>query len=258
MPHFDIAHQQGSVEFERPLRRLGLPTRVRTMKFGDFAFYGQGPTGTVRVGIERKTIGEMVGDDSQRRFVGHQLPGLIERYDYRFLIVEGLTKVDPHWGSLLEGKEVKQGKMVVWFEAGWGRGRQTFEHYTKRDLTLRLKAALHVLRSANREETAFLLHALYGWFQKDWKAHKSAFKVEEAQPDAAILDERTMRRKTFNQWPYISWERSARVSRVFRSVTEASNATVEQWMVALNVKEGRRMATEIVAFLHGKERDGKA
>lgn len=257
MPHFDIAHEIGSREFERPLRRLGVPARVRSMTCGDFAFYGNGPAGVVRVGVERKTVTEMTGVESRYRYTSRQMWKMLKRYDYSFLIVEGMTKPDAD-GILRAGKSVKDGQLTAWFDAGWGRSRTTFEHYKKRELTLRLVCGVHVLLTADQTETAMLLHALYGWFQKPWKDHKSAFNVDTMIPipPATILDERTMRRETFAKWPHISWERSARVSRYFRCIADACVATEEEWMRALGVKEGRTMARTLVRFLHGLE-DGE-
>lgn len=257
MAHFDIAHEVGSREFEKPLRRLGLPTRIRALDCGDFAFYGNGPDGAVRVGIERKTIGEMVGYQSRGRYVQRQLPRMLRRYGaFSFLVVEGLTRVAPGDGSLQCGKDIKQGSLTVWMEAGWGRERNTYEVYKKRELSLRLITAIHVMPTANATETASLLHALYGWFQKPWSAHRSVLKVDTdivmRGAPALILDERTMRRETFAKWPHISWERSARVSKHFPSIVAAATATEDEWMMALGVKQGRKMAKAIVDFLHGR------
>lgn len=256
---FDIATEVGSREFEQPLRRLGLPVRLRVMACGDFAFYGQGPAGLIRVGIERKRIGELVGEASRRRFVGRQLPRMVKRYDYCFLIVEGLTRLDSRDGILQEGKDVHSRKtgrdMTIWYDAGWGRDASTYERYVKELLTVRLRAAMHILPTSTASETAYVLHALYRWWQKDWTQHRSHLAVEQAEPDAVLLDERTFRRQTFAQWPGIGWTRSAKVSKYFTSVTAAACATEDEWMQALGIRQGRRIARRLVAMLHG---DGDA
>ena len=176
MPHFDIAHEVGSREFLRPLTRLGVPARLRSLEYGDFAFYGNGPSGTTRVGIERKKVDELTGEASRKRFISRQLPGMIRRYPlFRFVIIEGASRVDLLEGELLTGKDVRSRKtgrlMTIWLDGqSWGRG-YTFERWVKEQMTVRLKGGIHFITTASAEETAHWLHACYRWFQKDWSEH---------------------------------------------------------------------------------------
>lgn len=250
----DIAHETGSSEFEAPLRRLGLPCRIKNLSSADFAFYGEGPEGTCRIGIERKTVDEMTSFHGRGRLTGHQLPRMTKRYRFRLLLVEGLTRVEPRWGMLQQGSSIKNGELCVWQEAGFRRG-DTFEGYLKFQLTLQLRAAITIIPTADRTATAYAIHAVYRWFQTDWHKHKSHLTVEEAQPDSAILDERTIRRQTFAQWPGIGWHRSAQVARHFPSIASAVAATEDEWMVALHIKQGRTIVRRLMQTLHGRADD---
>lgn len=250
-----VAHEIGSAEFADPLRRMGLPVTVKKLPSADFAFWGNGPEGECRIGIERKTVSEMVGAVSNKRLRGTQLPRMTARYRFRFLIVEGLTRVDA-WDGLLEtAKPVKDGKMSLWLPAGFGRG-MAFEGYAKRLLTFQLKAAIHIIPTADRTNTARMVHALYRWFQVEWSKHKSHLAVEETQPDEAILDERTVRRQVLAQIPGIGWTRSAQISKQFEGQSLAdtlrwvSVAHVEDWQRALGFKDGTETARRIHAALH--------
>lgn len=260
----DIAHEQGSAEFEPPLRRLGLPCRIRNLESADFAFWGHGADGMCRVGVERKTVSEMVTPSARGRLTGHQLPRMTLHYRYRFLMVEGLTRVEPRWGSLECAHAVKDGRMCVWQEAGWSRG-EAFEAYFKHQLTLQLRAAIHIIPTADRTGTAHALHALYRWFQVPWQRHTSHLKVDEALPDAALIEERTVRRQLFAQIPYIGWTRSLQISRQFEGYTIAdtlqwmAKASEQEWCEALGIKQGRKTARQIRSVLHGRdEHDAKA
>src|SRR5258708_978069 len=122
------------------------------------------------------------------RFAGRQLPGLITRYDHVWLVVEGYTTIDPAAGCLMAGQ----------CEAGVGPHRHGYASYKKYLLTLGIRAALHVECTRNFRETVHFLHALYDWWQKPWTSHKSAYRVEQAEADRAILDERTVRRQMFD------------------------------------------------------------
>ena len=256
---FDIAQEQGSKEFLAPCVRLGLPAKVKYLAYGDFAFYGNGPSGLVRVGIERKTISEMLGDKARRRFVGRQLPGMVRRYDYRFLVVEGSARIDPDYGDILDGKDLSRRHkdlLTIWRPARYA-DNHSFDRYVKEAMTVRLCCGLHIIPTATSAETACLLHSIYRWFQKEWHEHRSHLAVEQAEVekdwiDPQLLDERTLRRQTFNQWPFVGWKRSARVSRYFTSIAQAATADEETWMEALGVKEGRTMARTLVNMLRGK------
>lgn len=239
----------GSREFAKPLKRLGCPAKVQRLPFADFAFDIHGPHGWMSVGVERKTVTEMLGAVGDSRFVGKQLPGLVKSYDLVILIVEGIANPDRHTGLLMSGK----------YAAGFGPGRHVYESYKKFQLTLALKAGVIIEPTSGFHHTMHLIHALYQWGTKPWDQHKAAYKVESLQADRLILDERTMRRQTFAQWPGIGWKYSAMVSEYFPSVKAASNATAGQWRKALKIATGTKRVMTIVKFLNGLEtRNAKA
>jgi ERCC4-type nuclease len=227
----------GSREFHKPLRRMGAPARIVRLEYADFAWHGSGPHGRAHIGVERKTVSEILGAITDSRFTGRQLPGLLKTYDYVYLIVEGSAKIDPRSGVL----------MMFGREAGFTRVRHLYSTYKNFLTTLAAKGRLIVEPTHGHVETTHLLHTLYGWWQKPWASHKSAYHVEETKPEAAILDERTVKRQVLAQLPYVGWERSRRVSQHFPSLRAAFTATEDDWMAALGVKQGRTMARGLVA-----------
>lgn len=241
----------GSVEFQQPLRRMGVTARVERLKFADFAVtMPKGPGGRpFHIGVERKTVSEMLGAVQDSRFIGRQLPGLCTTYDAVIVVCEGWTNIDRASGVLMMGK----------WEAGFGGGRHLYEPFKKFHLTLQLKARVIIEATKNKGETTHFLHALHRWAQKPWSEHRSAYKVESREIDAAILSERTMRRQTFAQWPHVGWQRSKRVSEYFPSVLDAATASGHDWCQALGMKEPGKVVSDIRRFLRGKEvRDAKA
>lgn len=248
-----ISDMVGSREFERPLRRMGSPVTLRRLKqmpFADFAItMPKGPDGReFTIGVERKTIAEMLGAVQDSRFIGHQLPGMITTYDAVIVVVEGWTRIDRASGCLMMGQ----------WEAGFG-GRHLYEPFKKFLITLSMKARVTLEATSNKGETTHFLHALHRWAQKPWSQHRSAYKVESREVDAAILSERTMRRQTFAQWPHVGWHRSKRVSEYFPSVLDAAVAGPREWAAALGMKEAGKIVSDIRRFLRGKEvRDAKA
>lgn len=202
-----IAHERGSKEFLRPLRKLGVPCAIGKLRYADFAFTGSGPKGLARVGVERKRVSEVTSEIDYKRFKGHQLPGLIDHYDFVYVVVEGDMRVDPRSGLLMAGK----------WEAGYG-DRVMYETYQKRLCTLYTKAGIHVWLTKNKTETAHYVHALYRWWQKRWTDHKSAYQVDEQRTDTAIIDMRTAERQVYAQWPGVGWTRSRYFAEQLHSV----------------------------------------
>lgn len=252
-----VDYRRGSGEFLGPLRKMGVPVEEATLPAADFALYVKGPGGRfLKVGVERKTISEMLEARFENRFRGKQLPKLLgekangtRRYDIVILLVEGYRRVDPRTGSLMAGEYRK---------AGFGRAGHTFEAFTKFQLTLALKTGLVVWPSASFDESIHFLHALWRWGTKRWRDHKSAYAVESRGVDRVVLDERTMRRQTFAQWPGVGWERSWQVSKYFRSVEAAVLATEGDWRKALRIEKGTKVISELQAFLKGKDKEAKA
>lgn len=242
MPLMIVDDRIGSREFHKPLRTMGVDVGKRPIRLhcADFALTINGPLGPLKVGVERKTTSEMLAAFSDRRFAKKQLPRMLQTYDVVILIVEGFTNVARD-GLLMAGK----------WEAGFGPGRHMYESYIKFQMTLAIKTRVIVWPTKGKTETTHFLHALSRWGQKRWKDHKSAYVVDSIDSDTAILDERTVKRQVFAQFPGVGWERSRKVSKYFSSIRAAVNASEEEWMAALGIKEGRTIVRKLRAVLRG-------
>lgn len=240
----------GSAEFKKGLTRL-LPDAMVTVKrlpCADFQFTGNGPAGPVTVGVERKTVSEMVGTASRKRFTSGQLPKMLKAYGPdTWLLIEGHCEADRWDGLLTAGK----------YETGFGPGsRMLYDHWIMRRATLLRKSRVMVVCTRNKTETARAVVALYRWYQKPWKAHKSAYAVEEQTVDSVIFTERTWRRQVLAQFPGVGWERSKKAARHFGSVHEAVMAGPLQWQEALGFKKCGKVCHQLVARLRGKDDKG--
>lgn len=245
----------GSREFKRLLVRLGVPAKIKRLEYADFSFLGNGPTGKVRIGVERKTLSELVTAVEDNRFIGHQLPGLLKIYDWVYIICEGTYRPDRMSGLLMIGK----------WEAGHGRDRHLYENFEKFVLSLERKARVTVRPTTGKIHTAYFIAALYRWASKSWDSHKSVYKVDETKPDTAITDDRTVKRKVLAQIPAIGWKRSGAAERAFASIHAAITATEAEWcQVKWTSSKGRPMrigpgtAKQIVRLLHAEQDETKA
>jgi len=206
-----IDDRTGSIELLPLLRRLGAPVLKHRLDFADARFKGNGPDGPVRIGIERKTIDEIVSAMEDSRFVGHQLPGLLARFDWVVLIVEGRWYPDVRSGVLMNSRH----------QVGRTKQRHLYENVEKFLCTLRFKARLQIIQTSSLVHTAYAIKALYDWSGKEWHAHKSAYRVDEARADTAILTARTVKRKVLAQVPGVGWKRSAAAGMLFPTIAAA-------------------------------------
>lgn len=166
-----IDPRAGSKNLIAPLQKRGLPVLVKQMEFGDLAFVGNGPGGRpVSIAVEHKTLGDLIQCLSDRRFEGHQLPGLKRTYESAWLLVEGRWLVD------------SKGYMVMLRRGGlqrikWGRG-EGMERTTlyKKLMSIEHCAGIRVKLTESPTETYEWLHALYAWWTgKDFEDHGKEF-----------------------------------------------------------------------------------
>src|SRR5574341_1238250 len=75
-----------------PFMPKSVPFTLTRLEYGDVAFSGRGPSGVCTVGVEIKKIPDLVDCIYSGRFAGHQLPGMLDTYDYCYLLVEGATR----------------------------------------------------------------------------------------------------------------------------------------------------------------------
>ena len=168
----------GSVELA-PL--LSAPNMVCRLDYADFAWSGDGPNGPIDVGVERKGLMDLLQSMTTGRLSGHQLIGLTNRYDWVYLLVEGVWRPDRHSGILQ-----RIGGKGKWIAAAQGSRR-----FMARDVynflnTIQVMCGVVVIQTSNQWETAKWLDSNYGWWQKGWEKHKSHLQYN-VQPVYAQL-----------------------------------------------------------------------
>ena len=118
--------RSGSAEIKPLLDSLHLKTELRMMPAADFAFDGDGPKGKSRIGIERKTVKDLLACMRDNRLVGVQIPRLVLHYDVRYLLIEGMVRANPRDNLLEQAYQAKDGK-VYWKTVELGRQRFMLE-----------------------------------------------------------------------------------------------------------------------------------
>lgn len=234
----------GSGDLVDPLRRLGLPAELCALDFADVAFLGNGPEERpVPVGIEIKTLSDLLQSMQSGRLAGHQLPGLLAQYEHVWLIVEGSYRPAPSdgvletetWrGSWKPHTLGRQGKLFMW------RDVESFL------LTLELKTGLRTRHTYDRHETARQVGAIYSWWVgKEWADHRSHLALHTPRDHGGvILAKPSLLRRVAATLPGVGFERSADVARSFKSVRELANAVESDWREIPGI--GKKLASQIV------------
>jgi ERCC4-type nuclease len=245
-PMLDLDQRTGSRELLPILRQAHptLPVRLCHLEYGDASIVGNGPEGAVMVGVERKTLGDLLHSIDTGRLMGHQVPGMVNSFGVRYLVIEGSWRRNPDTGVL----EVRRGR------GGWGspNGRAWMWREMQGYLnTLEQMCGFHVHQTAGPWETADLLAALHGWWGKEWGEHKAHQVLGAASPVLqASFSSPSVVRRVAAQLPGVGWTRSAAVEKKFASVVEMVGAGEKEWMEVEGV--GKVTARKVVEALRGR------
>ncbi len=248
----------GSVDLLEPLRKAGLPVEATTLAFADFAFIGRGPLDKpLNIGIERKRLSDLVQSIRSGRLSGHQLPGLLGpqgAYEYAWLVVEGLYRVDAQGRILVKQKKRRGRGKPEWVQLPGGMLASEME---KQVLTFELCGGCHVKYTNSAEDTVHFLESLYRWFtDKAMDEHKAHLAPQRVSGPIALSGFRD----TVRAFPGIGLRASLAVETHFQgSLVRAINASTTEWSeIATLDKKGKpkclgtTVATKIHDFLRGE------
>lgn len=163
-----VAHEKGSKELAPLITKYGVKSQITTLPFGDFAFDGNGPTGPVSIGVERKTLHDLLSCIDDARYGGFQKVGMEELYGIKYLLVEGMWKPHDQNGYLMEGNYKGQWWMV-----------KPYTMYSKmrRYLFSVAHAGVTVIYTRDMEQSAYDLCEMYHYYQKPWDKHTSLLQI---------------------------------------------------------------------------------
>jgi ERCC4-type nuclease len=231
----------GSAELYTPLVKRSVPVELTSLEFGDACFLGYGPEDVVVVGIERKRINDLLQSLTSGRLSGHQLPGLVESYAHRWLLVEG-TYRESDEGYIETPRGGRNG--------GWETVRLQYAALENYLTTLQLRGGLHIQRTYSITESASWLHALWCWWtKKEWREHRSHLALHQAH-DYAVFFRPSLCHRMAAQLPGID-ETAAIVARHLPTPLEMVNAEEHQWRAIPGI--GKVKASRIYKALRSRE-----
>jgi ERCC4-type nuclease len=222
----------GSGDLVALLRPLGVKATATRLEYADVAFFGNGPAGLINVGIEVKTIGDVVNCMTSGRFAAHQLPGLLRDYDDCWLLIEGEWRAD-HPSGLLQVRHAEKG---YWFDLKAGGRRWMWQEVAGWCLTMMVLGGVKLWLTPNRHMTARFLAALQHWHSKPFASHSSLktfvdykARVGGAAGQPAMLRAPTLERRVYKELPGLGWERSLAVGDAFPDLLTAFLADEAAW-----------------------------
>lgn len=234
----------GSRDLAPHFAKLGTPYRLDRLPFGDCAFLGRGPADTwVHVGVEYKTLDDLLSCLTTGRFVGHQLPGMRATYDQSWLLIEGVWRVNPESGFI---EIPRAGRWETLYVNRRGFGQRELDKHL---LTLTVQGGVLVHRVGTERESARWVASLYSWWTSEWDKHASLHTFDWSGP-AGQFTEPDLVQAVAAQLPGVGWVKSKRVAEHFRSVLEMVAADRKEWASIDGI--GKVIADRIVRAVQGE------
>ena len=239
-----VDDRAGSKPIHKLLVAAGIPAELTRLEFGDFAFAGNGPdNASVAIGVEYKTLGDLINSVRTGRLTGHQLPGMRRTYAYSWLIIEGDWRSNEH-GQICTWRGPKHGWQPM-------PGRLSVAELEKRLIGLEVRAGVYVWPTRDRASTVrYLVHLYRSLTDGPWQSHTS-----HLAPHAPLLDVSAFRAAVMT-WPGVGLAVSKAAEATFGSVKCAATASIADWakLVTLDAKGGKRTfgeahARKVIEFL---------
>lgn len=262
-----VDSRAGSKELAPLLHARGMPVTLTRMEYGDVSWLGQGMDGEpVSVGVEYKTIHDVIRCMCDGRFAGHQLPGLVQAYDLAYLLVEGLWRPNSKTGILEYRKSRGE-----WAEVHSGSRRFMYRDLVTWLSTAEIKGGIRSWRVSDLSEASIWISTQYRWWSENggWESHKShlafhdgtrfgynyrrerAAQMVNGLSDRALLQRPSLCRMVAAQLPGIGWEKSAPIAKRYRTVEALTDATVEE------LQELKGIGPKLAQGIYNSLRDSK-
>lgn len=220
-----VDYRIGSKQLTPELLRLGLQVEEVELEYGDVAFEAYGPEGEYLVGVERKTLSDLLTCMTDSRYSAHQLPGMLRSYQENYLLLEGAFRRGPN-GSI-------QVYIGQWVETNRNPRRITYDQFDKFLWTVRRQAGVHVFRCRSIEDSAHHIRNLYDHCRKRWEDHKSFHRfAHNGSIVDTLINKPSLVRRIAKEFDGLGWIKSKGIADNFNIPQQFANATVEQLKAA--------------------------
>ena len=206
-----------------PLNKTGELCRLEA---GDAMIVGNGPDGPLLIGVEVKSIFDLISSINTGRLQGTQIPGMLRDYDVSWLLHYGRYRVCPVTGAL----QILR-KNNSWVSHKIGERAVPYGYLEKWLLTANA-LGIHIKRVITEAEAAAWIGCLDRWWSKPWEKHRGMHSFDNSG-DLGLLptmDPATkLRAKVAAQLPGVGFKRAIDVAKHFGSVSAMIGASIKDW-----------------------------
>ena len=217
-----------------PLNEIAMITRLDA---GDVAITGNGPTGLLSIGVEAKSVSDLLQSEGNGR-LRDQLECMLKCYDVSWLLTYGQYRAGP-----FNRLEVMRGR---WRTHRVGNHDVPFGYLEGVLLTANAAGVSHK-HVHDEEQAAAWLAVLERWWDKPWDRHRSFHKFNRSGAHGVVPDiapDLLQRMRIAADLPGVGWERALAAAVSFPSVKSMINATEREWCDVPGI--GKVIAKQII------------
>lgn len=244
-----VDDQAGSKDLYPYVARLTPDTLLTRIDppYGDLVWDGNGPGGLCRVAVEYKMMAELLTSIDDGRFVGHQVGGLIEYYDRRYLLINiSGYRFDRESGVLM-----RRAGRDVWHPVMKGRYPVTHTSVEHWITTIEEQAQFRVkvVDSANLA-ARWVVDKHSWWTGKEWSQHGALCKFHTPPPPTImVFGKPTLVRRVAKEFYKIEWKKAEACEQVWPTVIDMVNADLRDWEAVPGI--GKIIASNIYKEIRG-------
>lgn len=240
-----IDYRVGSIDLTKYVK---VPMEVAQLKFADVSFMGYGPDDQIwSIGIERKTIRDLIGSMESGRLSGHQLIGLLDFYHVVYILVEGVFRIQGGEIMVMSAKN-------QWMPAGGPRRQHVFSYREVANYlnTLVIMGGVHLWFTNSAKDSGEWIRNTYLWWQKPWADHKSHLRFVDAptMPKVMRFSKPGLVQRVAKELKDVGWNIAGDLAKAFPTMEELMEADIPQLLTVPGV--GKKTAASIYAELHKK------
>lgn len=229
------------------MKYFTIPAELTRMEFGDAMIIGNGPTSPLTVGVEVKSLSDLLQSANTGRLAGHQLPGMLSTYDVCTLLYYGVCRPGDH-----NELQVRRGKLWTNFRIG---SRIVPYSYLESFLLDIAATGVRLKHVYDAREAAKWLEVLHRWWSKKWSDHKG-LRAFDRSGDLSLMpgmnpDEERLA-KVISALPGVGFERACAAAAVIDSIEDLCVTSVEEWESIPGI--GKVVAKSIVTAIRQKVR----
>lgn len=224
-----------------PVRSVGLLCRLDS---ADVAITGNGPDGPILVGIEVKSVWDVLNSANTGRLQATQIPAMLATYDVNWLLYYGGHRAGRN--GILEVQ--RRGK---WEPVKLG-SRPVPYGYLEAMLIDISTVGVSVHRALDVAEASAWLGVLYRWWSKPWDKHHGMRTLDKSRGISlmpGMTAEVLQMTKVAAALPGVGFERAVAAANHFDSVQDMINADEAEWALVPGV--GKVVANAVVRAVRG-------